>query len=219
MKIPGTFAPPATPKEAVQIQRRLRGRVIPRGRVRRRIVAGVDASYANGIARAAIVVTRDLEPIEEIAIEEPVTFPYVPGLLSFREIPSLLTAWKRLRTVPDVVIVDGQGMAHPRRLGIASHFGLVIGIPTLGCAKSRLIGTYDEPAATRGSWSPLLDRGETIGAALRTQDGRNVVYVSVGHLISLRGAISVVLACASRYRLPEPQRLADRLSKQVKRNA
>ena len=212
MEIVGRYQAPATLKEAAALQRKLRDLVIPRGRVRDRLVAGVDVGYKGGIARAAAVVLRRLEPVEEVVIEEPVSFPYVPGLLSFREIPPLLTAWKRLKTRPDVVIVDGQGIAHPRRFGVASHFGLLIGVPTIGCAKSRLVGEFDRPAQPRGSWSPLRHRGETIGAVLRTRDGGNPVFVSPGHLIGLRRAISVVLACAPRYRLPEPQRRADRLT-------
>jgi deoxyribonuclease V len=213
MEIVGRYHAPATLKEAAALQRKLRDLVIPRGRVRDRLVAGVDVGYKGGIARAAVVVLRRLEPVEEIVIEEPVSFPYVPGLLSFREIPPLLTAWKRLKTRPDVVIVDGQGIAHPRRFGVASHFGLLIGVPTIGCAKSRLVGEFERPAAPRGSWSPLRHRRETIGAVLRTRDGGNPVFVSPGHLIGLRRAISVVLACAPRYRLPEPQRRADQLTK------
>src|SRR5207245_3159233 len=114
--------------------------------------------------------------------------------------PPLLAAWKKVKTRPDAVIVDGQGYAHPRRFGLASHFGILIGLPTVGCAKSRLIGAHDEPGPKRGSWSPLEDGGETIGAALRTQDGRNVVYVSIGHKVSLATAIRIVLACAPKYR-------------------
>ena len=116
--------------------------------------------------------------------------------------------------MPDVVIVDGQGVAHPRRFGIASHLGLVLGVPTIGCAKTRLCGEYEEPGPKRGSWSKLTHQGELVGAALRTRDGCNVVYVSTGHRVGLESAISVVLACAPRYRLPEPQRLADHLTKQ-----
>lgn len=202
-----------SPAEARALQEKMRGRVVRRGSIRPALVAGVDASYKGDRARGAIVVTRDLVPVEEVTAEGPLTFPYVPGLLSFRELPVLLAAWKKLRTRPEAVIVDGQGLAHPRRFGIACHLGVLLDLPTLGCAKSRLIGTYKEPAAARGSWSPLEDKGERIGAALRTQDGTNVVYVSIGHRMSLATAVRIVLACAPRYRLPEPQRLADRLSK------
>jgi len=202
-----------TPAEARALQERLRGRVIRRGSVRPRLVAGVDVSEKDGRARGAIVVVRGREVVEEVTSDVPLTFPYVPGLLSFRELPALLAAWAKLTTRPDLVIVDGAGYAHPRRFGLACHLGILVGLPTIGCAKSRLIGEYDEPARRRGSWSPLVDRGETIGAALRTQDGRNVVYVSVGHRVSLAASIRVILGCAPRYRLPDPQRYADRLSK------
>ena len=207
------FRIPRTTHEARAIQEHLRSRVIRTGSVRPRIVAGVDVSEKDGRARAAVVITKDLVPVEEAAVEGPIPFPYVPGLLSFREIPPLLKAWKKIRTRPDVVIVDGQGYAHPRRFGLACHLGVLLNVPTVGCAKSRLIGECREPAQKRGSRSPLRHEGETIGAALRTRDGRNVVYVSIGHRLTLAAAIRVVLACAPRYRLPEPQRFADQLSK------
>ena len=202
-----------TPREAREIQERLRSRVIKTGSVTPRVVAGVDVCEKDGTARAAIAVLRNLQLIEAVTAELPIEFPYVPGLLSFRELPSLLAAWKKLKTQPEAVIVDGQGYAHPRRFGLACHFGVLVGLPTVGCAKSRLIGAHDEPAVRRGSWSRLEDGGETIGAALRTQDGRKVVYVSIGHKVSLATAIRIVLDGAPRYRLPEPQRFADQLSK------
>jgi deoxyribonuclease V len=208
------FRTPANASEAIRIQKRLRSRVIRRGTIQPRTVAGADVSYKGDVARAVFVVMRDLEPIEQVVVDESVPFPYIPGLLSFREIPPLLSAWKKIKTVPDVIIVDGQGVAHPRRFGIASHLGLVLGVPTIGCAKSLLCGEYEEPGAKRGSWSELTHKGELVGAALRTRDGCNVVYVSTGHRVGLESAISVVLACAPRYRLPEPQRLADHLTKQ-----
>ena len=213
MIVRAPFRVPASASEAIEIQKSLRDRVVRTGSLRPRVVAGADVSYKGDAARAVFVVMRDLEPVEQVVVDEVVPFPYIPGLLSFREIPPLLTAWKKLRTRPDVIIVDGQGIAHPRRLGIASHLGLVLGVPTIGCAKSRLCGEHAEPARERGAWTPLVHRDETVGAALRTRDGCNVVYVSTGHRISLKSAISVVLACAPRYRLPEPQRLADHLTK------
>jgi deoxyribonuclease V len=208
------FPTPASPSDAVQIQKQLKDLVVRKGSVRPRIVAGADVSYKGDVARAVFVLLRGLELLEKVVVDERVPFPYIPGLLSFREIPPLLSAWKKVRTRPDVIIVDGQGIAHPRRLGIASHLGLVLDVPTIGCAKSRLCGDYDEPPPERGAWSPLVHKGERIGAALRTRDGCNVVYVSTGHRVGLKSAISVVLACAPRYRLPEPQRLADQLTKQ-----
>ena len=202
-----------SPREAAALQNRLRSRVIRTGTIRPRLVAGADVSERDGIARAAIVVTRDLEPVEEVAVELPIEFPYVPGLLSFRELPSLTAAWRKLRTRPDVVIVDGQGYAHPRRFGLACHLGVSFGVPSIGCAKSRLIGKHDEPASRRGAQAVLVDGGERIGTVLRTREGVRAVYVSIGHRVSLACAVSIILACAPRYRLPEPQRLADRLSK------
>ena len=213
MEARGRFRVPLTPREAAEVQLRLRGRVLRTGAVRPRLVAGADVSVKGDVARAAVVVLQDLEPVEEVAVERRVTFPYVPGLLSFRELPPLLAAWRKVKTRPDVVIVDGQGYAHPRRFGLACHLGVLLDLPTIGCAKSRLTGEYEEPPPPRGAWTPLVDKGEVIGAALRTQHGRNVVYVSIGHRVTLVTAIRVVLACAPRYRLPEPQRLADQLSK------
>jgi deoxyribonuclease V len=207
------FRVPLTAAEAVEIQNRLRDRVVREGDVPAGTVGGADVSERAGIARAALVVTRDLVPVEEVAVETPVRFPYIPGLLSFREIPALLKAWEKLRARPDVLIVDGQGIAHPRRFGIASHLGVLLDQPSIGCAKSRLLGRYEEPPPERGAWTPLEDRGEVIGAALRTRTGRRVVFVSIGHRVSLAAAIRVVLDCTPRYRLPEPQRLADRLSR------
>jgi deoxyribonuclease V len=209
----GRVRMPVTPREAREFQVRLRDRVIRRGSVRPRLVAGVDVSEKDGRARGAVVVTRDLEIVEQVTSDVPLTFPYVPGLLSFRELPALLAAWKRLKTRPEAVIVDGAGYAHPRRFGLACHFGILVGLPTVGCAKSWFIGDYDEPAAARGSWSPLMDGDETIGAVLRTQDGRNAVYVSIGHKVSLATSIRIILDCAPKYRLPDPQRFADQLSK------
>ncbi|HEX7897185.1 MAG TPA: deoxyribonuclease V [Planctomycetota bacterium] len=208
------FDVPPSVAAARAIQERLRDRVIRTGSPDWSLVAGVDASYRGDVGRAAVVVMdRDLRVVEEAVAEAPIPFPYVPGYLSFREIPVLLAAWRKLRAKPELVVVDGQGLAHPRRFGVASHFGVVIDLPTIGCAKSRLIGAHDEPGRERGAWTPLTDGRRRIGAALRTRTGTNVVYVSTGHRISLAAAVRTVLALAPRYRLPEPQRLADQLSK------
>ena len=204
---------PLTPQEARELQLRLAGRVIRRGSVRPRLVAGVDVSERDGRAHGAVVVLRGAEIVEQATSNVPLTFPYVPGLLSFRELPALHAAWRKLKHTPDAVIVDGAGYAHPRRFGLACHFGVEIGLPTIGCAKSWFLGDYDEPGRARGSWSPLVDQGETIGAALRTQDAVRIVYVSIGHLVSLKTALRIVLDCAPRFRLPDPQRFADQLSK------
>jgi deoxyribonuclease V len=171
--------------------------------------------WAGGVARAAVVLMSypELALVEHHVIEAPVSFPYVPGLLSFREVPALSLAFERLSHEPDLLLVDGQGIAHPRRLGIAAHVGLLAGIPTIGCAKSRLCGEAAELAPERGSVSELTDGGETIGLVVRTKDRVKPLYISVGHLIGLREAAAWVLRLAPRHRLPEPIRLADLLSK------
>jgi deoxyribonuclease V len=149
--------------------------------------------------------------IEEQTAVRTVRFPYVPGLLSFREAPAVLAAIRKLRQTPDVLILDGQGQAHPRRMGLASHVGLLADIPTVGCAKSRLCGTFVDPSAERGSRADLMDEDEIIGAVVRTRAGTRCVFVSVGHRVTLDDAVSLVLACCTRYRLPEPTRLAHQL--------
>ena len=149
--------------------------------------------------------------VEECVASRPLRFPYVPGLLSFREGPALLAVLRRLRSEPDALLFDGHGLAHPRRFGIACHVGLIAERPAAGCAKSRLLGAHREPGARRGSRRPLLHRGETIGSVLRTRDGIRPVYASVGHRLDLAAAERLILACGAGYRLPEPTRLADRL--------
>jgi deoxyribonuclease V len=176
-------------------------------------VAGLDAAFA-GSACVAGVVLFDLcarQVVEKRLALQPLRFPYVPGLLSFREAPALLAALRRLCGEPELLLVDGHGLAHPRRFGIACHVGLLTGLPTLGCAKSRLVGAHAEPARRRGARAPLRDGEEEIGSALRTRPEAKPVFVSVGHRIDLRSAERVVLACALGHRLPEPLRLADRL--------
>ncbi len=207
-----------TPRQGIRIQKRLSSRVRPRwdgGRVR--LIAGADVHFpSKGKVRAAVAVLSwpALEIVETSVHEGLATFPYVPGLLSFREIPPLLEAWKKLRARPDVILCDGQGVAHPRGLGLASHFGLVLGIPTVGCAKSPLFGCFEAPGRARGSTSPIRDpRGRTIGRVVRTRDGVRPLWVSVGHLITLRRAVSLVLRCSPRYRIPEPLRAAHHLAK------
>ncbi len=177
-----------------------------------RTVAGVDCAFdkPNGKALAAIVVLSypQLEPVETAFAAAELTFPYIPGLLSFREAPACLAAAKKLQTTPDLFLIDGQGIAHRRRLGIASHLGLLLNRPTIGCAKSRLIGDYVEPAIEKGSRSPLLDGSETIGAVLRTRTGVKPLFISPGHLCTLDDAVGWTLNLTTRYRLPEPTRLA-----------
>ena len=218
-----------TPKEAIALQRALAGSVVRTDRLgpggRRAIgrVAGVDAAFADGgrtIRAAAVLLDYPgLAPVDdEVLVEQPVAFPYVPGLLSFREVPALLEALGRLRAAPDLILCDGHGYAHPRRFGLACHLGLWLDTPAIGVAKSRLTGRHDEPGPARGDAAWLLAGGkvrprERIGAVLRTRERVKPVYVSAGHRVSLRSAVALTLACATRYRLPEPTRLADRLSK------
>jgi deoxyribonuclease V len=179
---------------------------------RLRRVAGADVSYDRGspVLFAAVVV---LDPasfavIESAGVESRARFPYVPGYLSFREIPPLLEAFAKLAARPDLVVCDGQGRAHPRRFGLASHLGVLLDLPTIGCAKSRLVGEHREPGPLRGASAALRHEGEVIGTVLRTQDGVKPVYVSVGHRVTLAAARRTILALAPRHRLPEPVRAA-----------
>ncbi len=202
-----------TPVEAGAIQGELAPLVVRAGDpVDVRWVAGIDVALPAGVGRAAVVVDAypALTPVEIRVADVPLTFPYVPGLLSFREAPAILAACQEIQRRPDLVIVDGQGIAHPRRLGIASHVGLVLDLPTIGVAKSLLVGWHGPVGPQRGDWAPIRDRGEVVGAALRTRPGASPVYVSIGHRIGLDAAIRWVLACCRGYRLPEPQRQAHR---------
>ncbi|MCC7413059.1 MAG: deoxyribonuclease V [Gammaproteobacteria bacterium] len=202
-----------TPKQAIGIQQQLRSRVrAVDERAPVRYVAGVDVGFEDGgtVARAAVVVLAwpSLVEVEHAIARRPVAFPYVPGLLSFREIPVVLAALRRLHLRPDLVLCDGQGYAHPRRFGIACHLGVLLDWPTVGVAKSLLVGTHAPLPVARGRWRALRADGEIIGAALRTRTGVRPVYVSVGHRVSLRTALRFVLGCAPRYRLPETTRAA-----------
>ena len=202
-----------SPGEAADIQRELADRVVTRSfDGDPKVVAGLDISGVgpDGRATAAVVVLTypELETIECRVVSSEVTFPYVPGLLSFREAPVLIPVLESLTTLPDILLIDGQGIAHPRRFGIACHLGLLFDIPTIGCAKSRLVGAYDEPEVFRVSHTKLEHRGEVIGAALRSRDGTRPIFVSVGHRIDLESALRIVLACSPKYRVPEPTRRA-----------
>lgn len=206
--------------EAIALQHQLAKQIILQDHIEGvKYVAGVDMAIneENEMARAAVVLLTypALELIEKHIYEEPIRMPYVPGLLSFREAPSVLGAVGKLRQRPDLVMVDGQGIAHPRRIGIASHLGLWLQLPTIGCAKSILVGRYDraELKEETGSWVPLVDKQETIGAVVRTRTRVSPMIISPGHLISLETSIRYVLACSKGYRLPEPTRQADKLSK------
>ncbi len=181
-----------------------------------RRIAGVDVGFelAGQITRAAVVVLdrATLEPVEQRLVRQDTQFPYIPGFLSFRELPAITAALDGLSGQPDLILCDGQGIAHPRRLGIAAHLGVVRDCPTIGVAKSRLIGSHAEVPRTKGAWQPLWDGDEPIGAVLRTRTGVRPLYISLGHRISLERAIEWVLACTTRYRLPETTRCADRLA-------
>lgn len=207
-----------SPLEAIALQRDLRERVILTDRlapsVRR--VAGVDVGFeADGtVTRAAVAVLRypELDVLESAIARRPTEFPYIPGLLSFRELPAVLAALGQLREPPDLLLCDGQGIAHPRRFGIASHLGLLMDIPSIGVAKTRLCGQHDEPVNQRGAWTPLWANETAIGAVLRTRPGVKPLYISSGHRISLQTAIQWVMECCTRYRLPETTRQAHRLA-------
>lgn len=206
-----------TPTQAVQYQRALAGQVITHGEVSAvHRVAGTDVGFEdnNAMTRAAVAVLdyRDLR-LEGYAVARlPTAFPYIPGLLSFREIPAVLAALEQLETMPDILLCDGQGIAHPRRFGIACHLGVLTDLPTIGVAKTRLIGEHEAVPQTKGAWRPLLDKGECIGAVLRTRVNTRPLFISVGHRIGLEQAIHIVMHCSPRYRLPETTRAAHRLA-------
>ncbi|MWJ27104.1 deoxyribonuclease V [Halomonas sediminis] len=209
------------PKAAIALQRRLASCVELEDRLAPvRHLAGVDIGFEAGgeVTRAAVVVLEwpSLGVVEEVVHREPTRMPYIPGLLSFRELPAALAAFGKLSIRPELVMVDGQGIAHPRRLGVASHLGLWLDLPSIGVAKSRLCGRHGEPGPERGDWVPLLDgRGEqqeTIGVVLRSRQGVKPIFVSPGHRISLPTALDWVIQCLGRTKLPEPTRLADRLA-------
>lgn len=202
-----------SPTEAMAVQHELAARVVRRdeiGEVRR--IAGVDvaAGRVGERGRASVVILEypSLTPLDIVSTVADLNFPYVPGLLSFRELPAVLAAFERIEPAPDLVVVDGQGIAHPRRFGIASHLGVVLDLPTIGCAKSILRGHHGTLGEEFGAVAPLVDRGEVIGAAVRTRPGVKPVYVSLGHRIDLDTAIAWTLRCCRGYRLPEPTRLA-----------
>jgi deoxyribonuclease V len=208
---------PTTVTEARAVQERLRAAVVVSDRIGFvEHVGGIDVGFEDDgrVARAAAIVLDfpGLSLRAHAIARQPVRFPYVPGYLSFREIPVVLDALAQLRIVPDVILCDGQGIAHPRRLGIASHLGLVLDKPTIGVGKSRLFGRYVEPPAERGAWTPLRDGEETIGAVLRTRASAKPLFVSPGHRVSLATAIDLVMRCTTRYRLPETTRAAHRLA-------
>jgi deoxyribonuclease V len=206
-----------TPAEAIAVQQRLRDRVIQEDRFTPPTrIAGVDVGFEQDgqITRAAVVVLDfpSLEPLEHALARQPTRFPYVPGLLSFREIPTILKALEQLKLAPELLLCDGQGLAHPRRFGLACHLGLLTDTPSIGVGKTRLIGSHQPLPEEKGNWVSLIDKGEEVGAVLRTRSGVKPIYVSIGHRVSLRTAINYVLAATTRYKLPETTRAAHRLA-------
>ena len=205
-----------TPAEAIGIQRDWAGKVrlapLP-GPIR--YIAGVDVSIRGNVFQTGIAVIAypDLKLVDQVTLQGDVPFPYIPGLLSFREMPAILPALEKLRIQPDVYMTDSQGLAHPRRFGLACHLGVWLDIPAFGVAKTRFIGHYDEPAVEKGSCSPLMDDSECIGSVVRTRSQVKPVFVSAGHRITLEEAIHLTLTTTTRYKIPEPTRQAHRLSK------
>lgn len=217
---------PTTPAEAVPVQNELRHRVSLNNRFETiKTIAGVDVSYdiKTNITRAFVVLLSypDLKQIALAKAELPTTFPYIPGFLSFREIPALIAAVKQLPQRPDMFMVDGQGIAHPRRFGIACHLGVLTDIPSIGVAKSRLTGYFTEPGANKNDTSPLLsyDRKEQIGTVLRSKVNTKVLFVSPGHKCDIATALQITQNCLTAYRLPEPTRIADIISKKKTQTA
>lgn len=212
-----------TPVQAIAIQQRLRSevRLQPLNLGAIRTIAGADISFDKGsdVVYAGIVVLSfpELSVLERAGVTTRATFPYIPGLLSFREIPALLAAWEGLSEEPDAIVADGQGIAHPRRFGIACHLGVLLGKPTLGCAKSLLVGHHGALGEERGSRAPLKDRGDVVGVALRTRDGVSPIYVSPGHLADIETSAELVLRLATKTRLPETTRLAHAYVNEMRR--
>ncbi|MEV5412205.1 deoxyribonuclease V [Thermopolyspora sp. NPDC052614] len=223
MRVSVPHAWPSGREEAEAVQDRLR----PLVRVEAdgspapplRLIAGLDVAYAKDddrLAAAVVVLDADtLAVVESVSAVGRAAFPYIPGLFAFRELPTLVTALERLTTDPDLLVCDGQGIAHPRRFGLACHLGVLTDLPAIGIAKQSLVGEYAEPERPRGSWTPVRDGGEVVGRAVRTQTGVKPVFVSVGHRMSLDAATALALRLSPDYRLPETTRRSDRLSRQV----
>lgn len=217
MNIPEIATWPSTIQEAKVLQETLSCRVVRRDHFQAiHTVAGIDVGFENGntTTRAAVVVLQfpSLVVLEQAIARRPTSFPYVPGFLSFRELPSVLDALQQLTVTPDLLLCDGQGIAHPRRFGIAAHLGVLTDVPSIGVAKSILVGTHDDVPQERGAWRPLWHREECVGAAVRTRTKTRPLYVSIGHRISLETAIDYVMRCTTKYRLPETTRHADKLA-------
>ena len=208
-----------SPKEAIATQKTLTGLISLQDELSElKTVAGVDVGFEqnNTIARAAVAVLsfKDLNLIEYAIARRPVHFPYVPGLLAFREIPVVLDALQRLENLPNILLCDGQGIAHPRGLGIAAHLGLITQLPSIGVAKTRLIGDHHEPGNTKGDWAPLFIKEKQVGVVLRTRTNTKPLYISPGHKISIETSKNIVMHCLTKYRLPETTRHAHKLASQ-----
>lgn len=202
-----------TPKDAIALQKQLADQVIsntPLDLEAINLIAGVDVSVKNNISQSAVVVLTypELRLIETVRYQKPTQYPYIPGLLTFREGPVLEHAFSQLKNTPDVFIFDGMGQIHPRKMGIASHLGLWLDKPTIGCGKTHFIGDYDLPASNKGSYTPLMYQGEQLGVVLRTRQNVKPVYISVGHRADIESAIKLILSVTPKYKLPEPIRLA-----------
>jgi deoxyribonuclease V len=215
IELPTTW--PTTLEEAMAVQQQLRSQVITEDRLGDvRYVAGIDCGFEEDgtITRAAVAVLSfpDLALVDQSIARQPTTMPYVPGFLSFREVPAVLHALRALTTTPDLLLCDGQGLAHPRRFGLACHIGLLTGVPAIGVAKTLLVGRHGPLVDERGAWEPLVDRKEVIGAALRTRPGTKPLFISIGHKITLLTAIEYVMRCTTKYRLPETTRRAHGLA-------
>lgn len=208
---------PHTVEEAIAIQKQLQPEVITEDQLGEvQYVAGVDVGFEQdyAISRAAVAVLSfpDLQLVEQAIARRPTTFPYIPGFLSFREVPVVIDALEQVSTIPDLILCDGQGIAHPRRFGLACHLGVLTNMPTIGVAKSLLIGKHDELPVEKGSWQPLRYKGGIVGAVVRSRTGVRPLYVSPGHRVSLNTAIDYALRCITKYRLPETTRWADKLA-------
>ena len=205
-----------SPQKAMEVQKKLAPRVreefLPWSQLK--LVAGVDVSFARGSSTGfASVVVMDYPPlqvVEKAGAQGVFTMPYIPGFLSFRETPLIIKAMENLKKEPQVILVDGNGVAHPRGLGLASHLGILLDIPTVGCAKSRLLGHHQEPGPQKGEWVPWYHQDRLLGAVLRSREGTKPIYISVGHRVTLEDALKLILSCCPRYRIPEPIRAAHR---------
>ncbi len=207
--------------EAREIQRHLKEKIkITPMKSTPELITAADAAFSGDVvfSAASLYTLRGLTHVRDVFSESKAEFDYLPGLLAFREGKAIISALRKLGTSPGVILIDGQGIAHPEGIGIASHIGVVLDIPTVGCAKSRLVGEYLEPGPARGKWSYLIYRGVKVGAVLRTRTNVRPVFVSPGHLMDIESSVEIVMKCVTDYRIPEPLRMADRLSKKLKRD-